>query len=260
MATSERTARRIDYPTSDSKPMAETDLHRNLMFDLIETLDVHFERDPDVYVSGDLLLFYEEGNKRRHVAPDVFVVLGVSNRKRDHYLLWEEGRGPSFVIEVTSKTTRREDQGKKRTLYQDVLQVPEYFQFDPTEDYLRPPFQGDRLVDGVYEPITPEGGRLPSLGLGLLLERDGTQLRLVDAETGQRLPTRRDLAVESRMLADQANARADQANARADQSEALAAEAAARAGQAEADRRATMEENQRLQRELEALRRRQGQG
>ena len=230
MATTEGTARRVDYPTSDGKPMAETDLHRRLMMDLIETLDAHFRADPDVYVSGDLLLFYEEGNKRRHVAPDVFVVLGVPKRTRDNYLLWEEGRGPDFVIEVTSKTTRREDQGKKRTLYQDVLRIPEYFQFDPTEDYLKPPFQGQRLVEGIYEPIAPVAGRLPSLTLGLLLERDGTQLRLVDAATSQRLPTHRELA-------DQATTRADRA---------------------EADRLATWEENHRLRRELEDLRRQQG--
>ena len=233
MATSTRT-RTIDYPTGDGKPMAETDLHRDLMFDLIATLDAHFEADANVYVSGDLLLFYEEGNKRRHVAPDVFVVLGVSSRKRDNYLLWEEGRGPDFVVEVTSKTTRREDEGKKRRLYQEVLRVPEYFQFDPTEDYLRPPFQGHRLVQGVYEPIVAVDGRLPSATLGLHLEREGTQLRLVDPATGRRLPTHRERVVEER-----------------------AGRAEERAGRAEERRRAEMAEAERdrLRRELEELKR-----
>ena len=59
--------------------MAETDLHRNLMGDLIKELKVWYARDAMTYVSGNLLIFYEEGNKRKHVSPDVFVVHGVPN-------------------------------------------------------------------------------------------------------------------------------------------------------------------------------------
>jgi hypothetical protein len=55
------------YPTSDGKPMAETDRHRQIMVDLIESLKVHFADDPNTYVSGNLLLFYDRGNKRRDV-------------------------------------------------------------------------------------------------------------------------------------------------------------------------------------------------
>jgi Uma2 family endonuclease len=213
MATSSR-LRPIDYPTSDGKPMAETDLHRRIMMDLLEILDDRYADDPMVYVSGDLLLFFEEGNKRRHVAPDVFVVFGVEKKPRDNYLLWLEGKGPDMVIEVTSKTTRREDQTKKRTLYQDVLRVPEYFQIDPTEDYLKPPFQGHRLVNGRYEPIEAgDGGRLPSRSLGLLLERDGPRLLLIDPATGLRLRSRReraDAAEQQRIAAEQQRIAAEQ--------------------------------------------------
>ena len=55
------------YPTSDGKPMAETDRHRQIMVDLIESLKVHFADDPNTYVAGNLLLFYDRGNKRRDV-------------------------------------------------------------------------------------------------------------------------------------------------------------------------------------------------
>jgi Uma2 family endonuclease len=173
--------------------MAETDLHRQDMVDLIETLQDYFAQDPRVYVTGNLLLYYEEGNPRKHVAPDVFVVRGVPKfPPRDYYLLWLEGKPPEVVIELTSKTTRREDQTKKRTLYRDVLKVAEYFQFDPTEDYLKPPFQGHRLVEGDYRPIAAVEGRLPSVVLGLHLERAGTQLRLFDPGAERRLPTRQE--------------------------------------------------------------------
>lgn len=228
------------YPTSDGKPMAETDLHRQIMVDLIQMLQDRYADDPAVYVSGDLLLFYERGNKRRHVAPDVFVVFGVPKKPdRINYILWDEGKGPDVVIEVTSRTTRKEDQTKKLALYRDVLRVPEYFQFDPTRDYLKPPLQGFRLVGDRYEPIAARDGRLPSAILGLDLERDGEQLRLFDPAQGRYLPTR----LEAR---EQAEAARQQAEARA-----LAAEEQERRAQAE---------NDRLRRELEELRTRLGDG
>ena len=188
--------KKIEYPTSDGKPMAETDIHRDVMFDLIETLQAYYSGDPMTYVSGNLLLFYEEGNKRRHVSPDVFVVHGIPKRLRDNYLMWEEGKGPDFVIEVTSKTTRREDREKKRDLYRDVLGVTEYFLFDPLGDYLRPRVQGNRLVDGDYAPIEPVDGRLPSAVTGLHLEPDGHSLHLFSPALGRWLPTTAERADE----------------------------------------------------------------
>jgi Uma2 family endonuclease len=207
MATAPRTANKQDkdiaYPTRDGKPMGETDLHRNKMADLIETLEDHFADNPEIYVSGNLLVFYERGDRRKHVSPDVFVVRGVPKKPlRDHYLIWREGKAPEFVIEVTSKSTRREDQRKKPILYRDVLKVPEYFLFDPTEDYLKPPFQGFRLVEGQYIPIEPVLGRLLSTVLGLHLERSGVDLRLFDPATGKWLPTPRERAESERERAE----------------------------------------------------------
>ena len=181
MATTRRTTgqREIEYPTSDGRPMAETDIHREDMVDLIGTLQDRFAADPNVYVSGNLFVCYEEGDRNKHVAPDVFVVLGVPKLPlRKNYLCWVEGKGPDVIIEVTSKSTRREDQKKKLDLYRDVLKVPEYFLFDPTEDYLKPPLQGYRLEAGRYAPITAVEGRLPSVVLGLHLERLGAYARL----------------------------------------------------------------------------------
>ncbi len=224
MATVPRPARtrEIDYPTSDGKPMAETHVHREDMIDVIQTLDDRYAGEPRVYVGGNLLLYYEEGNRRKHVSPDVFVTIGIDKEPpRDYYLVWIEGKAPDVVIEITSKSTKREDKKKKFELYRDILKVAEYFLFDPTEDYLKPPLQGFRLVDGEYAAIEPVGGRLPSEVLGLHLERDGEQLRLFDPATGTRLMTRR---------------------------EALEA--------AEAAKQHLADENERLRRELEALRRR----
>ena len=49
------------YPSSDDKPMAETDKHRKLMVDFIQMPEYHFREANDVYVSGNLLMYYEQG-------------------------------------------------------------------------------------------------------------------------------------------------------------------------------------------------------
>ena len=119
----------IDYPTSDGRPMAETELHRDLMIDLIETLKEWYKDDSMTSVSGNILLFYEEGNRRRHISPDVLVTHGIPKKLRDYYLLWEEGKAPDMVIELTSKSTAKEDLRKKFDLYRDTLKVKEILPF-----------------------------------------------------------------------------------------------------------------------------------
>lgn len=228
------------YPSGDGKPMAESDLHWDVMVEATQALKDRYADEPDVYIASNLMMFYEPGNKRRHVAPDLFVVFGVPKLPlRLNYIVWQEGKGPDLVIETTSKTTWREDQKKKFFLYRDVLKVPEYFQFDAKKEYLKPSLQGHTLVDGEYVPIEPDArGRLYSRVLDLYLERDGEFLRFVDPATGRRLPTR----------AERADAEAERADA----------EAEARGVEAERARRAEAE-NERLRREMEELRRRLGQ-
>jgi Uma2 family endonuclease len=229
-----RRTREIEYPSGDGKPMAETELHLLDMIDTIQLLRDFFAAQPNVYVCGNLLLYYEEGNPRKHVAPDVLVALDVPKEPhRDHYLVWKEGKAPDFIVEITSKSTKREDQKKKFGIYRDVLKVPEYFLFDPRAEYLDPPLQGFRLVGGDYVPIEPVAGRLPSQVLGLHLERDGEKLRLFDPATGARLLTR----LERQEAADRRAQAADR-----------------RAQAAEVERRRLAEENERLRREIEALR------
>jgi Uma2 family endonuclease len=188
----------IRYPTSDGRPMAETDLHFHLMADSREILDQRFADDPNVYVSGNLLMYCVPENKRRHVAPDVFVVKGVEKKLRENYLVWEEGKSPDAIIEITSSSTRREDQTTKRKLYRDVLKVREYFLFDPRGDYLKPTLQGFRLLRREYVPIDPVANRLPSTVLGLHLERSGMALQFFDPKTGEWLPTLKEQAQQER--------------------------------------------------------------
>ena len=184
---------RIDYPSSDGKPMAESDFQFTPLAYARDSLRLHFRDRSDVYVAGNLLIYYEEGNPRARVAPDVFVVLGVPNRDRSSYFLWEDRKAPDFVLEITSRSTRREDQGRKRQLYR-RLGVTEYWQYDPTGDYLDPPLQGLRLTGGAYRPMpsaesadgsTAMASRVLELELRLV---DG-ELRFHDPVTGRNLLT-----------------------------------------------------------------------
>jgi hypothetical protein len=168
--------------------MGETDLHRTIMIESIESLKLHYAGQ-QVYVSGNILLLYQPGNRRRHVSPDVLVVKGLAPHDRENYLLWEEGRPPQVVIEVTSESTRDEDLYDKFEIYRDQVQVAEYFLFDPRGEYLQPALQGYRLRAGRYGHIKPVAGRLPSRELGLHLQEHERHLRFFDPAAGGWIPT-----------------------------------------------------------------------
>ncbi len=170
------------YPSSDGKPMAETDRHRKLMVDFIQMLEYYFREANDVYVSGNLLMYYEEGNPRKSIAPDVFVVFGVGKKLRRTYLTWEEGSTPDFVLEVASPSTYQHDFGPKKQLYASVLAVKEYYIYDPYGD-ITPSFIGYRLIDGEYQEIAFVNGRLPSTVLDLELAEYEGDLRLYNPAT-----------------------------------------------------------------------------
>ena len=183
-----RAAVEVEYPSSDGKPLAENDAQHTAILYGMGALGVYYAGRNDVYVSGDLLIYYEEGNPRVSVAPDVFVVFGVEDRMRMNYKVWEEGKGPDFVLEVASPSTWREDVGRKRGVYAG-LGVKEYWLYDPLGEHLKPALQGNRLVDGEYErqPLLKSvDGKmgLRSGTLGLELWAKGRRMRFRDPETG----------------------------------------------------------------------------
>jgi Uma2 family endonuclease len=179
----------IYYPESDGKPVGETDFHIAALFHLWQALRFYYRNAPSVYVAGNMLFYYEEGNPAEFKVPDVFVVKGIAKHDRRVYQLWKEKQSPCTVFEITSRGTRLEDLGTKRALYE-MLGVQEYFLFDPLDEYLRPRLQGFRLVAGMYQPskLAPDGSLL-SRELNLALRPEGKLLRVVDPSTGDSLPT-----------------------------------------------------------------------
>ncbi|MEM7796752.1 MAG: Uma2 family endonuclease, partial [Cyanobacteria bacterium P01_C01_bin.118] len=114
------------------------------------------------------------------------------------------------------------------------LGVEEYFQYDPTADYLTPQLQGARLVDGRYEPLpiqyTEENIayiRSQILGLDLQLRNAFKEiglaplpkaLRFYDPQTNRILPSQEEVLEERNdtlQALDNAEQRADSAEQRA---------------------------------------------
>ena len=175
-----------EYPSSDGEPVAESYFQLIPLFYAFDALQRRYADRDDVFVATDLLIYYRKGTMDS-VAPDVFVVFGAANRPRHSYQLWKEPKGPDFVLEITSASTQAKDQGPKRETYRQ-LGVREYWQYDPTGDYLKPPLQGLELIGGRYERLPEEelaDGtlRLESKVLGLEVRHEAERLRFYDPVT-----------------------------------------------------------------------------
>ena len=238
----------IVYPDSDGEPMAEDDAQLTTMIYAISSLRVWFDHREDIYVGGDMLMYYRINDNETRVAPDVFAVLGVASRhQRRNWIVWREGKAPDFVMEVASGSTWRRDMREKRDIYAE-MEVTEYWRFDPSGSYFSPPLIGERLVDGEYRqtPLETGGdgvlrGHSEALGLDICALPDGN-LRLYDPESGQWLQTHLEDRSE-RLMAEAARQEA----------EAARQEAEAARQESEAARIAAEEENRRLREQLREL-------
>ena len=182
--------------------MAESDFQLHPLIYAINALRAFFADRPDVYVAGNMFVYYEEDNPKAVVAPDVFVVFGAPNHDRSSYKVWEVGKAPDFVLEITSLATRTQDQGPKRGIYA-YMGVREYFQADPTGDYLKPPLQGQQLAGDHYAPMPSAasfGGEWRAysavLQLELRLNPATGELRFYDPSARRLLPSYQEQQVE----------------------------------------------------------------
>ena len=224
------------YPESDGKPMAETERHFRELLKNFNRIENHFAHIPDVYVLGDMMMYYEEGNPRKSISPDIFVAFGIGRKERRIYKIWEEGKPPDFVLEFASKGTYRNDLTRKVRLYAEIG-IPEYFLYDVDRRYLPTPLMGFRLIGRDYVEIsTLANGGIPAATLGLEFHLFDDGFGIYDPEAQEWLKTVDEAAMER---AEDAEVRAEDAEERANR---------------EADARHTAEaEVARLQEELERL-------
>ena len=174
--------------------MAETDFHGNLLMNLRMALDIFFARREDVYVTGNIMFYYVEGDPTEVISPDVMVCFGIPKGDRTSYKTWVENDVmPSVVIELSSRGTWRKDLVEKKVLYE-MLGVKEYYIFNPLEPKTAPAFTAYRLENGGFSAVKIENNRVKSEVLGLELVVKGRILRLFNSATNQFLKTTEELA------------------------------------------------------------------
>lgn len=224
-----------ELPCEDGVPM-ETPKHRQQMSLLIESLQAHLHDRPDVYIGGNMGVYFSMTQVKNNDfrAPDFFVAFDVvQGRERKSWVVWEEdGVAPGVVIELLSETTEREDRGRKMVVYAKALRVKEYYLFDPHSLVL----EGYVLhsAQDAYRRLTPQanGGFLSEkLGLQLVIARgvfwgvETDWLRFATLD-GTILPSTSESANAARALAVAAESKASAAESKATvlESRATAAE------------------------------------
>ena len=194
--------------------MAETERHFRELVKNMSRIETHFAHIPDAYVMGDMMMYYEEGNPRKSISPDIFVAFGIGKKERRIYKIWEEGKPPDFVLEFASKGTYRNDLTGKVQLYA-AIGIPEYFLYDVDRRYLPTPLMGFRLVGRDYVEISPlANGGIPSATLGLEFHLLDDTFGIYDPETQEWLKT---AAEDAEDRAEDAEIRAEDAEIRVNQ-------------------------------------------
>jgi len=218
VSASERLLEIERYPDRGNTfmPTVAHEAARVVARDVLITLQV-----PDAFVAVELTLYLSQGEPNRFLIPDVLLALEVGDQEpatgdlREVYRIWDEGRPPDLVIELTSKSTVKRDNVGKKEDYA-ACGVREYVQFDPMGSLLTPRLLVWRLAgDGAYEVVTPgPGGGLPSAVLpGLEWVQVDRPVRLRDGGSGALLPTAAEKEAVGRLRAE---AQARQEAARAD--------------------------------------------
>ena len=153
-----RAATSIVYPETDGMPLPDGEYQSPLFRRIVGDLEEHFRDVPGAHVNGNTLLYYVQGNPRRSMSPDCYVVFGLSEAAQhslslegnNTYQLWEVGKAPDFVLEIGSGSTADADLGRKRDRYAEIG-VGEYWRFDATGgEFYGEPLVGEYLVEGEY--------------------------------------------------------------------------------------------------------------
>jgi Uma2 family endonuclease len=234
--------KRIVYPESDGKPIAENTLQFQWIVTIEGGLDSLYRNDPNVFVAGDLLWYPVEGDNKTRMAPDALVAFGRPKGRRGSYRTWDEGGiVPQVVFEVLSPGNRPGAMAKKFLFYQ-KYGVEEYYIYNPDnphlEAYIR---KGDVLekIDETDGMTSPRAGiRFDMSGEELIIYRpDGKrfltflELAAESDEYVKRVEEMERRSEEDKLARQQAQQRADKEKQRADQEKQIANQEKQRADQ-----------------------------
>ena len=190
----------IYYPETNGEEMGETAIHYKLIHYLFGCLQMFLTARSDVFIGANLMLYYEEGNPRTFVVPDLMIVFGVGNQDRSSYRVWEEKQFPQIVIEVASESTYENDLGKKYAEY-GRLGAMEYYLLDPENAYLPSPIMAYQRDDDRLRLKPSTDGRVSSPLLGLdFVQTPGGSIRLFDPAGNEFLRTLQEAESENKRL------------------------------------------------------------
>ncbi len=211
----------------DFGPPMESDVHLFQMHMLIEVLRLHWADRHDVYIGGNMAIYYSELQVKKNDfrGPDFFVVLDTNDRKRKSWVVWQEERTPDLVVELLSDSTERVDRVEKMRIYARTMHVTEYYLYDPLDQR----FEAYRLDPDALVYRRADGG-VPEAWSQVLkmrvLIREGTYQGITGPwlrfalEDGTILPTGAEMAEAEAARADEATRQVDEQRRRAETAEA----------------------------------------
>ena len=145
------------FPDSDGRFLPENDTQAEAILSVRYALTRHYSGVQDVYLAGNLFVYYDADDDAVSVAPDVFVVLGAARGRRTSYKVWEEGKPPDFVLEVISPRSKDRDLVDKAGKYA-AMGVREYFVYQPDPERCGYRLSGRRLWGRGYVQLQPVRG------------------------------------------------------------------------------------------------------
>ena len=199
------------YPERPNREDMENQLHREQPGHATALIR-HYASPGDTLVIGDLPVGWNLSNQRGILYPDLMVAFNVDVtlvfRERG-FSVGEHGKPPDFVLEIASPSTAHRDyndyRGKRRQYAE--FGIPEYWRYDSSGGgYYPAALAGDRLGDGVYQPMEIHGTREEgywgrSEVLNLYLCWEGGELRFWDPVSQRYLRTH-DEEAEARIAAE----------------------------------------------------------
>lgn len=151
----DRLCYRFDRPATHPNPFFHQEVRWGVAADLSRLLEANHPTERIVH-GARCHICYDPANLNFRVAPDYYFAKDVAARgviATGLYLIWVTGKPPDFALEIASPDKAGHDLIIKRDMYQRIG-FTEYWRLDPTGgDLYGSPLAGDRLVNGVYEPI-----------------------------------------------------------------------------------------------------------
>ena len=195
----------IIYPEQRETDMGEASSHNALMMEFLQALRFFLKSRNDIFVTGNMNVYYEEGNPRKWFAPDILVAFGVENKNRKVFKIWQEGIFPQVIFEIASETTYENDlYGEKFKLYE-TLGAEEYYLLDAERTYLPAPLMAFRRENGRLKEVQIVNNRVFSNHLGLEIVQTENNFRLFNPATQNFLFTLQESEAEKLEIKRRAN-------------------------------------------------------